>query len=514
MNLSEMPWAQRLNSPKKYLMKYPMTSLLRHIGLRTALWIWYYAILLIHAGSLNAAWAQEVPFRANEPIDAVIADLESYIPGRMSEAGVSGLSVALIRHNQVVWTDAFGVTKRWTSRPVFPSTAFEAASISKVVTAYSALRLVDEGRLSLDRSVHEYLKEPWLPRSEMADRITLRHLLSHSSGLGDNTFSGNKEIEFEPGSDFTYSGLGAEYVRILIEQVTGNDLETVATTMVFEPLNMDLSSFVNRASVMDRMAHGHMRYSLILMVALIPFLLVSICLGLMAKILHRIIKKSWRLSHQIKIGLGIVAFILSVWLLYIFIGKSFPNLLWISIISMVVFFILMALSHAFFSRLLSTIKGVQDRKTMKATLMTFFMVIGFAAFLILLNAVLLPVPRNHSKEASAVGSLRSTAPDLARFLVELSDPRYLNENLASQIDSAQVQINGDFSWGLGMGIQHTTHGDALWQNAITFAFRGIMVIYPDEGHGAVVLTNSESGLPVAYDVAERALGGEAKWKYF
>jgi hypothetical protein len=50
--------------------------------------------------------------------------------------------------------------------------------------------------------------------------------------------------------------------------------------------------------------------------------------------------------------------------------------------------------------------------------------------------------------------------------------------MASQIDSPQVNINQDFSWGLGIGIQHMIYGDAIWQNAITFAFRGIMVIYP------------------------------------
>jgi hypothetical protein len=77
-----------------------------------------------------------------------------------------------------------------------------------------------------------------------------------------------------------------------------------------------------------------------------------------------------------------------------------------------------------------------------------------------------------------------------------------------------VKINQDFSWGLGVGIQHTIHGDAIWQNAITLAFRGVMVMYPREAHGVVVLTNSDSGLPVAYNIAEKALGGEAKWKFF
>ena len=135
-------------------------------------------------------------------------------------------------------------------------------------------------------------------------------------------------------------------------------------------------------------------------------------------------------------------------------------------------------------------------------------------FLIITNSFAGPIPKNNSDEVSAIGSLRSTAPDLAAFLLELTNPRYLGEGIASQIDSPQVNIDQNFSWGLGIGIQHTIYGDAIWQNAITFAFQGIMVIYPGEGHGVVVLANSEFGLPVAYDVAEKALGGKAKWKFF
>jgi CubicO group peptidase (beta-lactamase class C family) len=125
-----------------------------------------------------------------------------------------------------------------------------------------------------------------------------------------------------------------------------------------------------------------------------------------------------------------------------------------------------------------------------------------------------PVPKALSPPPSAVGSLRSSAGDLATFLIELAEPKYLGNDLASQIPSRQVSINNDFSWGLGPGIQHSEQGDALWQNGITFGFRSVMVIYPQQRMGVVVLTNSEDGLPVAYGVAQRALGGKARWIYF
>ncbi len=131
----------------------------------------------------------------------------------MNEADVPGLAIALIRNNKTVWTDGFGVLNRLNSGPSASTTVFEAASISKVITAYTALRLVDQGKLSLDEPVHVHLKKAWLPPSTSADKITLRHLLSHSLDPGDDPLFKNKCIAFEPCSDFLYSGLGAEYVR-------------------------------------------------------------------------------------------------------------------------------------------------------------------------------------------------------------------------------------------------------------------------------------------------------------
>lgn len=470
-------------------------------------------VVLISALCFNSL-AQDVPLRVSEPVEVVIADLKSYIPARMKEAEIPGLSVALIRHNQIVWTEGFGVTNRLTGTPVTSKTVFEVASISKVITAYSALRLVEEGILSVDEPVHNYLKKPWLPSSDFGDKITLRHLLSHSSGLTDDVIFKSKRIGFEPGTDFLYSGLGAEYVRELIEQVSEKPLEEVAVEKVFRPLNMSGSSFVNETSVMKYMANGHMRYFLTLMVFLIPFLLIMGTVSLIGLIFNKLIKQIWRLEKQLMIGVVVLAFILTELLLYIIIGKPFPNLIWITILCALVFLTFIFLSYLFIRLLMSIITPLRQKKILKATITSFWMIISLFIFIKITNSIYGPVFKNDSSEASAIGSLRSTAPDLANFLIELSDPRYLGKTIASQIDSAQVKINQDFSWGLGIGIQHSSQGDAIWQNANTFAFRGFMVIYPGEGYGIVVLTNSESGLPVAYDIAGKALGGKAKWKFF
>ncbi len=446
-----------------------------------------------------------------QAVDSVIAGLQHYIPARMQADAVPGLSIALVQNHRIIWTEGFGVKNRLTGKAVTPKTVFEAASISKVITAYTALRLVEEGKLTLDNPVHALLKKSWIESSAFADKITLRHLLSHSSGLGDDVLFGNKHIAFQPGTEFLYSGLGFEYVRELIEQVSDKSLEEVAKEKVFGPLGMTGSSFVDKRPVMAYMANGHMPYMLPFLAFLLPFMVILMITGIIILILTKVIKGTFRPALSLKAGALVFVLLLTGMLLHRLIGTPFPNLVWTSLLLGMVFILFMILLYLLYRRLLLLIGREKNLGTAITTLWMIFAIIIFAT---IVNRLTGPVPKNFSATPSAVGSLKSTAPDLAALLIELSRPLYLNNNLASQIDSAQVQINEDFSWGLGIGIQHTRHGDAIWQNAITFAFRGIMVIYPQQGYGVVVLTNSETGLPVACDIAERALGGEAKYKYF
>jgi CubicO group peptidase (beta-lactamase class C family) len=156
----------------------------------------------------------EPPLRLSEPLEVIVADLESYIPEYMREWNIPGVGIALIRDGKVVWTEGFGVANTLTRQPVTPETLFEVASNSKVVTAYIALRLVDQGVLSLDEPLNSYLPEPWLPPSEYRDAITLRHVLSHSSGLGHGTLS--RESLFAPGRGYSYSAVGFQYLQAVI----------------------------------------------------------------------------------------------------------------------------------------------------------------------------------------------------------------------------------------------------------------------------------------------------------
>jgi CubicO group peptidase (beta-lactamase class C family) len=446
--------------------------------------------------------------RLAEPLGTVVADLEDYIPERMRQDDIPGLSIALIRDGEIVWTEGFGFANALSGEPVTPETVFEVGSISKAIAAYTALRLVEEGKLSLDARLSDQLSEPWLPPSEYRDQITLRHLASHSSGLrdnGDSLIGLDKSIAFRPGSSFSYSGVGMMYMQEAIEQVGGRSLEDAARGAVFEPLGMASSSFVNSVAVKPHLASGYMDLNLALMLFLIPFVPLFAVASLLGIAGSRILRGRWLPAWKVWLAAAAVAWILSLALLGLQWAAPLPNFMLLMALSAVV--LALAFTAIFLAgRLIIT---RLSRGRWRGVLQVIWAVISIIVVLMLLGMITVPVPRVLSPQPSGVGTLRASAPDLGAFLLELADPQYLSEEMAAQIRTPQASAGGDMSWALGLGIAHAAEGDALWQNGQTFGFRNLIVIYPEHGMGVVVLSNSDHGFPVVFDVAQRALGGSA-----
>ncbi len=457
---------------------------------------------------------QETPLRRTESLEAVVADLRGYIPARMAEDHIPGLSIALVREGLLVWSEGFGVANRLTSRPVTPETVFEVASISKVVTVYTALRLVEQGRLALDEPLIGQLDEPWLPPSEWGDRITLRHLAGHSSGLSDNLLPQDKNIQFEPGTEFLYSGVGAQYIQAVVEQVTGQSLEVAAREWALEPLGMAASSFVTTTDTRSRLANGHLGYGIPLLAFLVPFVLALAVIMIVLLVILRIVTGRWRVSGaQLLIALA-ASVLLAILLLARLLGPPLPNVVLLSVLVGLGFVTALALLIFIGRQVLSRLPSRRREGSLYRLFCTLLLLVGVLVLVQLTATITGPKPRFLSPQPGAVGSLRSSAPDLARLLIELAQPQYLSLEMANQIHIPQTPIDDNFSWGLGPGIQHSEQGDALWQNGITFGYRSLMAIYPELGLGAVVLTNSDRGYDVACDVAQRALGGKDTWKVF
>ncbi|MBV8806806.1 MAG: beta-lactamase family protein, partial [Sinobacteraceae bacterium] len=103
---------------------------------------------------------------------------------RMAKLHIPAVSIAVIHAGKLEWARGFGV-ERVGGPPVSPETLFQAASISKTVTTVAALRVVHDGKLSLDTDVNQYLTTWRLPSNEFTQnvKVTLRGLLTHSAGV-------------------------------------------------------------------------------------------------------------------------------------------------------------------------------------------------------------------------------------------------------------------------------------------------------------------------------------------
>lgn len=440
-------------------------------------------------------------FKNFYPAQDLIDDLTAWITSRKDAAGVPGLSVALIQHGDIVWVKGFGVTNSITRAAVSGDTVFDVASISKVIAAYAALRLVEQGVLDLDKPVHLYLSQPWLPPSTYADQITLRHLLTHTSGLTNQVNPPNKTIIFPPGERYEYSGVGFLYLQVVMEQVTGKPLEQLAQELVFEPLEMRSSSYEIPKDMLPRLANGHIRYSY-LFPTLLPVLALAFGLSLLVGMIAQ-----WILSKKFKATgkmLGIsyaVAASLTLSLVIYMIGTGVNK--WVALIALwlVVIGAGMALLLYAGSQLIARLTGKRHAPRLRATLMVIWFLASALALLALISAPSGPIPRLPAGTPNAFASLRATAPDLAKFLLELSAPQHLAPALMAEMTSPEVDSAENQSWGLGIGIQHTPNGKALFHSGNNPDFHAWMVIDPAQRNGVVILTNGENGASLAEEIA-------------
>ena len=184
------------------------------------------------------------------------AVLEREIPRLMAAANVPGLSMAVVRDGQIFWEKAFGVKCRQTNEPVDENTMFEAASLTKTVTAYAALRLVERKKLDLDRPLYEYFPDhvyQKLSGDERYKKLTARLVLTHTTGLPN---WGTKFMR-DPGLQYGYSGEGFLYLGRTIEQVSGESLQEFARKEIFEPLGMARTSYISNEGYAANGACGH-----------------------------------------------------------------------------------------------------------------------------------------------------------------------------------------------------------------------------------------------------------------
>lgn len=203
------------------------------------------------------------------------AALDAKIQSLIKAANVQGFAIAVFNQNKPVYKRTFGYKRLDTKAPLLSTTNIYGASLSKAVFAVLVMKLVEEGKLDLDKPLQSYLSKPiyqytptkkWhdnyadLQQDTLYPKITARMCLSHTTGLPNwRWFEADKKLRVKrmPGTRYSYSGEGLVYLQVVLEYMLGRPLESLMQEKVFAPLGMKHSSYLWQPEYEADYAFGH-----------------------------------------------------------------------------------------------------------------------------------------------------------------------------------------------------------------------------------------------------------------
>lgn len=220
---------------------------------------------------------QGSPALADRASPELTAKIDRIATEALKHTGVPSVSIAVVRDGEIVYAHAYGSARLDPATHATPSMRYGIGSISKQFAAAAVLLLAQQGKLSLDDKLSKYF-----PDLTDADEITLRELLSHTSGYQDywpqdyvmpamlhattpqEIMDGwaKKPLDFAPGSKWQYSNTGYVIIGAVIEKVAGESLFEFLQRNVLAPVGIADAYDIDRAALPDADARGYTRYAL------------------------------------------------------------------------------------------------------------------------------------------------------------------------------------------------------------------------------------------------------------
>lgn len=250
-----------------------------------AVWLLVFAGVTVAGGLLMAGESDmEVREASLLTIESSLAssstdfgNIDAYIEAEMSATRLPGLALSIVQGDQIVHLRGFGRADS-SGRSVTPQTPFLIASVTKPLTAIAVMQLVEAGKLDLDAPVQRYLPQFTVADPKAGAKITIRQLLSHTSGLP--TLTDDDRMAFDhklgesalteriwalhrtplsaaPGERFEYSNAGYATLALLIQTVSGQSYEQYLQEHLYGPLSMEHSFVAKSEAERDGLASGH-----------------------------------------------------------------------------------------------------------------------------------------------------------------------------------------------------------------------------------------------------------------
>jgi D-alanyl-D-alanine carboxypeptidase len=227
-------------------------------------------LLVICFASVNADAQTQIPSDMQQKIDKLATDA-------LAKTGVPSASVALVKDGQIDYLHAYGNARLEPAVPAAPAMRYSIGSNSKQFTATAILLLQEQGKLSLDDKVSKFI-----PDLTRANEVTIRQLLSHTSGYQDYWPQdyvmpamlqpttarkilddwARKPLDFEPGTKWQYSNTNYVIAGLIVEKASGQPLLQFLQEKIFSPLNMKNVADIDKAKLGDTDPTGYLRYAL------------------------------------------------------------------------------------------------------------------------------------------------------------------------------------------------------------------------------------------------------------
>jgi CubicO group peptidase (beta-lactamase class C family) len=201
--------------------------------------------------------------------DGVSTKIDEFVRTEMQAQQIPGLSLAVIKNGEIVIAKGYGLANVEHQVPAKPETIFQSGSMGKQFTATAVMMLVEDGKLSIEDKITKYFPDG----PEAWRNITIRHLLTHTSGMTDypQDFDMRRDytedellqrmkpipLAFQPGDKWSYSNLGYVLLGILIHKVSGKFYGDFLQERVFKPLGMTTAQVISEADIVPNRAAGY-----------------------------------------------------------------------------------------------------------------------------------------------------------------------------------------------------------------------------------------------------------------
>src|SRR5215208_4193089 len=199
-----------------------------------------------------------------------LGSINNYIINEMKRQHIPGMSVVILRGDSVLLDRGFGLANLELGVPASDSTVYQSGSVGKQFTGAAVAMLAQRGRLRLEDRIVK-----WLPEGAgVWDSVTVRHLLTHTSGMAEYTdstfdyrkdytedqlvkFAASRPLDFPPGDRWSYSNTGYVLLGVLIHRVTGQFYGDVLQQLIFGPLEMRTARIISEADIVPNRSAGY-----------------------------------------------------------------------------------------------------------------------------------------------------------------------------------------------------------------------------------------------------------------